>query len=273
MDPNDVMPIFICPLNKKENKVDEDLDEFGDQEIKTEVKKDLYQEVINKIKKSVSPAVINAINDCECFIRLWYDTEEKAYCDEITCDLRPFCEQGYHQVVGFKTAPEGVVRVVEEEKKKEVKKQGPKEYVDAGNPSDAFVKIIWEDLGSPPEIENYEYSKQTVLEDRWEAQQAFIFEFGNHLQLIRRSSYHMYFYKGIHLIRLWVNTKKGTWIDLHRDLAVPLGKNGFKTKKVPIIDRNHVYKKFVSRTKITSKKQAAKFAKHVLKHLHKVKLR
>ncbi len=267
---NDSMSLFVCPSNKKKEEKDDTIEEFGEKKIEEPKKKDLYQEAINRIKKSVSPAVIQAINDCECFIRLWYDDE---YCDEIECDLRSFCEQGYHQVIGFEQA-EGELKIVDTEGSEKVKeKQGPKDYVDLGRPSDKIVKLIWEDLGSPPDIENYDYGKQTGLEDRWEAQQAFIFEFGNHLQLIRRSSYHLYFYKGIHTLRMWVNTKKGTWIDLHRDLAVPLGKLGFKTKKVPIIDRDHVYKKFVSRTYINSQKQAIKFAKYILKHLHKVALR
>jgi hypothetical protein len=268
---NHPMPIFICPSNKKEETVDDILDEFG--EPKKEIlkpKKDPIKEIIGRIKKSVSPAVVEAIDSCDCFISLWCDPDTGGYCDELECDLRPFCEQGYHDVNGFEHAP--TREEVEKEVKEEKQKKLPKPYIDRGWPTDKFVDTIWQYLNKPPAIEHYEYGKLTTLEDRWESQQAFIAEFGEHLQLIRRSSYHMYFYKGIHIVRLWTNTKKGFWIDLHRSISKSFGRLGFKTRKVPIIDRKLIFKLFNCRTYINSHKKSIKFAETLLKYLHKIEL-
>jgi hypothetical protein len=260
------MPIFCAP---EKEEIDKDLDEFGPKEEKVkEVKKDPYNESIIKIKKSVSPATREAIDDCECFVRLWYDEDE--YCDELECDLRPLCESSYNKINDGKEEEEEEIKIESSVTKKKVI---AKPYVNRGKPSDFFANLLWEEMGKPPAIDKYDYLKQTTYEDRWKAQQAFIYEFGDHLQIIRRSTYHVYFYDGMHLMRIWVNKLKGCWIDLHRDIVKGIHKYKFKTNKVPVIDRDHVYKKFCTRIYVNSQKTVNTFVEHVLQNLHKVKLK
>lgn len=144
-------------------------------------------------------------------------------------------------------------------------------YVSQGRPVDNIVQKFFEGLGSPPSLpESWRYGKSYTIDDRIVAQSRFMANYGNGLLITRRSSYHLYYFDGLHLARIWVNAAGGGWIDCHPMLAEKLEDDGFELHEVPAKNKRHVFKFFEHRVWLGTPDQAlkaAKLAREVIPHM------
>lgn len=141
-------------------------------------------------------------------------------------------------------------------------------YVAQGRPVDNIVQKFFEGLGSPPSLpESWRYGKSHTFDDRMVAQRRFMTNYGNGLLITRRSSYHLYYFDGLHLARIWVNAAGGGWIDCHPMLAEKLEDEGFELHEVPAKNKRHVFKFFEQRVWLGTEEHAllaARLAREVI---------
>lgn len=153
----------------------------------------------------------------------------------------------------------------------EVEKYKRRPYVAQGRPIDNIVEEFWKCLGSPPSLpDSWRYGKSHTFDDRMVAQQRFMTNYGNGLLITRRSSYHLYYFDGLHLARIWVNAAGGGWIDCHPALAEKLEDEGFDLHQVPAKNKRHVFKFFEHRVWLGTTEQAAvaaRLAREVIPHM------
>lgn len=107
------------------------------------------------------------------------------------------------------------------------------QYVDKGRPVDLLAKALFQELQvanvnnewfqelSPFELpDHWDYCGVGSLIQRQESQRRFCASYGHGIRYSKRgSSYHVYFYNGMHLLRFWVNAAGGGWLEMNPHLA------------------------------------------------------
>jgi len=252
-------------------------EEIEEQPIVTTVEElevaDPFAPIIRKLSKTESPVVWRAVQDTPCFARLWHNEQDGSYCTEMDCQLRGLCELSYHQAVGFPAAPEEPKQVAPPRaaprplvRPPEARRQAKKNkirlassfkraaafaYIDQGRPVDAFAQALWQKLGEPKELPpEWDYGVAATMEQRKEARASFIKEYGDGLLVTRRSSYHQYFFNGIHVCRLWVSTGSSAWLDCCLELARGLNAKGYRLAPVTPKDRRHRFQWYEFKIKV-----------------------
>lgn len=195
------------------------------------------------------PEYRQIIKETGCFGRLWQDPDTEDFCDEIDCDLRQLCQLVWTSVCGGLEAdekPPKPKRSVEEvcwERRKRSSKRQKRRWAEArkwngstkysrvpyqsrGRPVDTLAELFWEFI-NPQVLPTYwKYPDSKTREQRKEARLVFIAEYDDGAFGIQRSSYHQYFFDGCHLMRFWVNSNGGGWLDCSARLAKVIAKIG-----------------------------------------------
>jgi len=270
---------------------------------------DQFDVLIAKLVKTVSPDIREAIKGTGCFGRLWKDGDD--VCPEVTCELRDYCRNVYEQVTGDvedeikvpvarvmspkkvqgSIAANATRRKLQKGKKKrklgepapekptrppwEAEKYKRRAYVSTGRPVDVLVKALWEALGQPPVMpEKWKYPKSKSLEDRIDAQHTFRQRYGYDLQVVRRASYHLYFYNGLHVCRIWVNAGGGGLMDVVPIVAEVMEEKGhFELEDAVPKNKKHVFQFFTQRCWIGTVEQAEKAAECIKSILSRMQVR
>ena len=147
-------------------------------------------------------------------------------------------------------------------------------YIDQGRPVDKFAKMIWTQVGTPPELPpNWGYCSVGSLEDRTYAQGEFIKKFSGHLVVSRRAGYHQYFSEGLHVIRFWVNAAGHGNVDMAPAVSEEMKKLGFLVKVTPVKDKKHRFNFYPDRTRINCVEDAIELATAIMAALPKLELR
>jgi hypothetical protein len=253
---NSPMPIFITPSNKKEEEEPSEAPKWESVEVP---KVDPFVASIAQVLKTVSPAVVQAIKNTECFARTWKD--ENGVCPEQACQVRSLCKSVYEQVCKAQAAPVSVpMERVEEVKQKNIRL----EYLGGDWPIDRYAKILWESFGSPsspPTLNSaWTYGSAGTKEKRDKSAKEFIEKHGDGLLVCRRNSYHLYFFNGRHLCRLWVNAAKYGWLDLNEELSKEFTACNYNLESATIKDKKAAHQFFNKRVMINSEAAAKEIA-------------
>jgi len=233
---------------------------------------------IEKLMEVQSPNIKSLIEDTECFGYGWFLPRE-GECLEKNCDLRSMCQLVYkraHIEEETQRKEEEAQRKEEEEdpelkefkeldekhrkgKFKEIGMYERKPYVSKNRLSDRLAMMLWESLGSPPEIpdQNWIYPGPNKTEkQRNKSAREFMRQYGIGMLTSKRTNYHLYFHNGRHLLRIWVRYSTGCWTDLSSDLGMELMHHTPLKVEMDLVraqEKPHQF--FPYRTKITKKSQ------------------
>lgn len=271
----DYAPILMVKTPKQEEPSEEEEQPAVVTTVEELEVADPFAPVIHRLSKSESPVVLAAVRNTPCFARLWFNEQDGSYCTEMECQLRGLCELSYHQAVGFPAAPEEPSKVEpppkvprpsvrpapsvqrRPAKKRKVrlpdsfKRAAAFAYTDQGRPVDAHAKTLWEKVGEPPELPpQWSYGNAATTEQRKISRSEFVKQYGSGLLVTRRSSYHQYFYNGIHVCRLWVHTGSSAWMDCCLELARALNAKGYHLAPTMPKDRRHRFQWYEFKIKI-----------------------
>lgn len=207
------------------------------------IEKDDFDKAIEKVlAKEPRDEWRETIRNQRCFVRCWYDEEDRSFCTEMDCDLRDLCESTWESIRGGIEArgdDDSIItpsptRTIGKRIRKGVR-QSPRiprfkwkgtgkydrvPYVDQGRPIDHIAHTIWSLLGDPPTLpSDWCYGTSQTKDQEEQARNQFVSVFGTGLYVIRRASYHQYILNGYHLLRIWVNSAGGGWVDCSQDLS------------------------------------------------------
>lgn len=235
---------------------------------------------IEKITEAQSPSVKALIKKTECFGFGWLLPEE-GECPESSCDLRSLCQLVYKRAhkdeepkpEEDKDDPElqEFKKIDEENKQGKFKGTGMyerKPYVSKNRLSDRLAAMLWEALGSPPEIAdtNWTYPGPNKTEkQRNQSAREFMRQYGAGLLVSKRANYHLYFFNGRHLIRMWVRHSTGCWTDLSSDLGMELMHNSTLEVKADLVRAAETPHQFFPYRTYINKKNQIKSLAEVLK--------
>lgn len=261
---NDLLPLLVPSDEEKEEKKNQE-DDFYRKDLKNHSEKEKIVRVAIRdiLENEPREEWKEAIQSTQCFVRLWYDEDDKSFCTELECPLRRICEGAWERVLGKfyklrKGHPKRIANLtvastdfsVELNPQKEARfarikkpytyrknkdlKYVRLDYVPSGRPIDYLAQDLWEFLGRPILLPSgWSYNSPNndgVFEN---AKVAFVKKFGTILCVMKRSSYHLYYFDGEQLMRFWVNTSKGGWLDLNVDLSKIFLTNGVNLAKAP----------------------------------------
>ena len=241
-DDKDSMPMlthhglgFESPQNKTEEEPEEK-EPLPAPKPKTITIDPLIME-IEKITEAQSPNIKSLIEETDCFGYGWFIPEE-GECPESACDLRSLCQLVYkraHKQEGANPKEDDNDEELREfkeidEKNKKGKFKGTrmyerKPYVSKNRLSDKLASLLWEALGSPPEINDNSWSypgPNKTEKQRNQSAREFMKQYGTGTLVVKRVNYHLYFFNGRHLLRIWVRYSTGCWTDLSSDLGMEL---------------------------------------------------
>lgn len=293
-DYDDQMPI----LNPRPLKIDEEKEDEIPEHIIKEVERDeLFDDVIGSvIEHEPRPEWKEAISNSQCFARQWKDPDDNSYCSVFSCDLRKLCEQTWEHVqYGYAFEFSGThPNIYRFAAKKPYKRFGPPkrkipkkdaqaqiseknyhkrkfkkplkrylEYRPTGRPIDYIAQELYNFLDSPKPLP--ETFKPFVRLDNTMAQQrrvveCFIDTYGPNVRVLRRMSYHLYYFRGKRLCRLHMSSAQGGFMDCSELLSITSYKMGLKLEKVPYLPNNpKKYKDFTHRIYFKNRKDLKKF--------------
>jgi hypothetical protein len=128
-------------------------------------------------------------------------------------------------------------------------------YIDQGRHIDALAAILETNL-QPVELPEGMYFTVKTLELRQIAAKKFVSKHGTGMCYSRSPSYHIYFYNGMHVLRLWMNAAGVGLMDLNPILAEEIEKEGLlRVTVTPIKSPRCNYNFFPKRTKIKTRYQ------------------
>lgn len=128
-------------------------------------------------------------------------------------------------------------------------------YVSKGRHSDKLATMLAMRLAPIELPENWMYYTVRSLDFRKIAQRRFVSKHGGGMLCSKRSSYHIYIYDGLHVLRLWVNAANVVIVDLNPHLAAECERVGLKTLVTPPKNPRHSFNFFPKRTKVKTFQQ------------------
>lgn len=273
---------------------------------------DQFDAFITKLVKTVSPDIREAIKGTQCFGRLWKEGEDvcpeaacelRDYCrsvyervmgeDEVEEIEEPAPAPKprtvTHKKVEGSIAANAAKRKLQKKKRRqpgeaaaekpsrppwEAEKYKRRAYVSTGRPVDVIVDALWKGLDQPPQLqEKWKYAKSKTFEDRQDAQRSFRRNYGSGLVVCRRASYHLYYFNGLHVCRIWVNAGGGGLMDMCPAVAEAMEEEGFQLEDAVPKNKRHVFQFFTQRTWIGTREHAEKAAECIKAALPKMKVR
>jgi hypothetical protein len=279
-DLKDVAPILGFPSKMIRKQNDDDSEELPPmpplppkKNAEKEISDQFSYAIREAIKYEVNTEVVAAIRSRPCFARLWADEKGKIcpyplldQYDDNYCDLGEQCEATWNLVMSGSFGPQGIP---EKQKRKRgrppkikggflnilgtrerVKKNFRVPYQNAGRPIDFIADMIWEHVGSPPSLPtNWLYpsvENKSMIE---RARLDFIEQYNDQLWVIKRMSYHQYIYDGLHMMRLWVQSANGGWLDTNEKLTKLLqATNKVELYEIPQSGKKSKHKFYKKRT-------------------------
>ena len=147
-------------------------------------------------------------------------------------------------------------------------------YLDQGHQCDRFAKGLWVGLGAPPSMTGkWRWVSAETPVDRTRSVKQFVDRYGNGLLVNRRAGYHSYFYNGMHVLRIWVNSKKHAWCDMNPWLADAAREEGLDIEPTTVKDKKHHFNFYPFRTKIKTLGQRVSLVRAVLDTLGSMAVR
>ncbi len=286
------------------------IDDLDDEEEKSGP--DQFDAFTAKLVKTVSPDIRDAIKGTQCFGRLWKDGEDvcpeaacelRDYCrsvyEQVTGDVEDDEVEEIEEpapkprVVSHKKAQGSIAanaskRKLQKKKRKlgepapekpsrppwEAEKYKRRAYVSTGRPVDSIVDALWKALDQPPSMpEKWKYAKSKSFEDRQDAQRQFRRNYGSGMLVVRRASYHLYYYNGLHVCRIWVNAGGGGLMDMVPAVADAMEDEGFQLEDAVPKNKKHVFQFFTKRCWIGTVEHATKAAECIKSVLSKMQVR
>jgi len=135
------------------------------------------------------------------------------------------------------------------------KKKVRRPYVDQNRPIDDLARQLQEKIEPKTLPDNWIYWSVGTKEQREYGQKWFVDKYGKGYQFSQRASYHIYFYNGMHVMRLWVNAAGGGWLDMNPFLAEEMRKRGHSLEPTPKKSIKHTYEFFPQRMKLLTQTQ------------------